>query len=70
MTKGRERHFGYKDHVNVDNKTKLITKYSVSSASPYDSTELENLIDETDTQLHADSAYRSEKIEKYLKEKK
>ena len=45
MTKGRERHFGYKDHVNVDNKTKLITKYSVSSASPYDSTELENLID-------------------------
>jgi IS5 family transposase len=69
MTKGGERHFGYKDHVNVDNKTKLITKYSVSSASPHDSTELENLIDETDTQLHADSAYRSEKIEKYLKEK-
>ena len=70
MTKGGERHFGYKDHVNVDKKTKLITKYSVSSASPHDSTELENLIDETDNQLHADSAYRSEKIEKYLKEKK
>jgi len=69
MTKGGERHFGYKDHVKVDNKTKLITKYSVSSASPHDSTELENLIDETDNQLHADSAYRSEKIEKYLKEK-
>jgi len=70
MTKGGERHFGYKDHVNVDKKTKLITKYSVSGASPHDSTELENLIDETDNQLHADSAYRSEKIEKYLKEKK
>ena len=69
MTKGGERHFGYKDHVNVDNKTKLITKYSVSGASPHDSTELENLIDETDNQLHADSAYRSEKIEKYLKDK-
>lgn len=69
MTKNRERHFGYKDHVNVDNKTKLITKYSVSGASPHDSTELENLIDETDNQLHADSAYRSEKIEKYLKDK-
>ena len=69
MTKGGERHFGYKDHVNVDNKTKLITKYSISSASPHDSTELENLIDETDKQLHADSAYRSEKIEKYLKDK-
>jgi IS5 family transposase len=70
MTKGGERHFGYKDHVNVDEKTKLITKFSVSSASPHDSTELENLIDETDNQLHADSAYRSEKIEKYLNEKK
>ncbi len=70
MTKGGERHFGYKDHVNVDEKTKLITKFSVSSASPHDSTELENLIDETDSQLHADSAYRSAKIEKYLKEKK
>jgi len=69
MTKGGERHFGYKDHVNVDNKTKLITKFSVSGASPHDSTELENLIDETDRQLHADSAYRSEKIEKYLQDK-
>lgn len=69
MTKGGERHFGYKDHVNVDSKTKLITKYSVSGASPHDSTELENLIDETDKQLHADSAYRSEKIEKYLQDK-
>jgi len=69
MTKGGERHFGYKYHVNVDTKTKLITKYSVSGASPHDSTELENLIDETDKQLHADSAYRSDKIEKYLKDK-
>ena len=69
MTKSGERHFGYKDHINADAATKLITKYSVSAASPHDSTELENLIDETDKQLHADSAYRSEKIEKYLKEK-
>jgi IS5 family transposase len=69
MTKSGERHYGYKDHINADAKTKLITKYSVSAASPHDSTELENLIDETDKQLHADSAYRSEKIEKYLKEK-
>ncbi len=69
MTKGGERHFGYKDHVNVDTETKLITKYSVSGASLHDSKELENLIDETDKQLHADSAYRSEKIENYLEEK-
>jgi IS5 family transposase len=68
MTKSGERHFGYKDHINADAKTKLITKYSVSSAAPHDSTEIENIIDETDNQLHADSAYRSEKIEDFLKE--
>ena len=70
MTKNKERHFGYKDHVNVDAKTKLITKYSVTSAAPHDSTELENITDETDTLLYGDSAYRSEKIEEYLKNKK
>ena len=46
---------------------KLISKYSISTASSHDSTEVENLIDETDKQLHADSAYRSEKIEHLLK---
>ena len=66
MTKSGERHFGYKDHINADAKTKLITKYSVSSASPHDSTEIENIVDETDNSLHADSAYRSEKIETFL----
>ena len=69
MTKNGERHYGYKDHINVDKKTKLITKYSVTSASQHDSTQLENLIDETDKQLHADSAYRSEAIEDYLEKK-
>jgi len=69
MTKSAERHFGYKDHVNADEKTKLITKYSVSSAAPHDATEIENIIDETDKRLHADSAYRSKKIEEFLKDK-
>ena len=70
MTKNGERHFGYKDHINADAKTKLITTYSVSSASPHDSTELSNIIDESDNVLYADSAYRSKKIEAELKEKK
>lgn len=69
MTKSGERHYGYKDHINADAKTKLITKYSVSSAAPHDSTEIENIIDETDASLHADSAYRSQEIENFLKEK-
>jgi IS5 family transposase len=67
MTKSAERHYGYKDHINADSKTKLITKYSVTSAAPHDSTEIENIIDETDNRLHADSAYRSAEIEGYLK---
>ena len=66
MTKSGERHFGYKDHINADAKTKLITQYSVSSASPHDSTEIENIVDKTDSTLHADSAYRSKKIETFL----
>ena len=66
MTKNGERHYGYKDHINADEKTKLITKYSVTSAAPHDSTEIENIIDETDNRVHADSAYRSENIEEFL----
>jgi IS5 family transposase len=66
MTKNHERHYGYKNHVNADAKTKIVTAYSVSSAAPHDSTELENLVNEDDAVLYADSAYRSEKIETYL----
>jgi hypothetical protein len=54
-------------NINADVKTKLITRYSVSSASPYDSTEIENIIDVTDKRFHADSAYKSKDIEAYLK---
>lgn len=69
MTKANERHFGYKDHINADEKTKLISKYSVTSAAPHDSTEIKNIIDETDNKLHADSAYRSKEIEEFLENK-
>ena len=69
ITKNSERHFGYKDHINADVKTKLITKYSVSSAAPHDSTQIKNIVDETDKTLYADSAYRSKKIEEFLKDK-
>lgn len=66
MTKSGERHYGYKDHINADSKTKIITNFSVSSAAPHDSTEIENIVDETDNKLHADSAYRSKEIEEFL----
>jgi len=66
MTKNRERHFGYKNHVNADAKTKLITKFTTSSASLHDSQKIEELINRDDKRLYADSAYRSDKIESYL----
>ena len=69
MTKAGERHYGYKDHINADEKTKLITKYSVTSAAPHDSTEIKNIIDGTDNKLYADSAYRSKEIEEFLEDK-
>jgi len=68
--KGNERHYGYKDHVNADETTKLIKRYTVTSASAHDSTELENLVIQGDKRLHADSAYRSDDIENYLKKVK
>jgi len=67
ISKAGERHFGFKNHINANEKTKLITKYSVTSATPHDSTQIENIVDESDNRLHADSAYKSKEIEEYLK---
>lgn len=66
MTKNRERHYGYKNHVNADAATKLITTFATSTASVHDSQKLEELIDRTDKRLYADSAYAGEKIENWL----
>jgi len=69
--KNNETFYGYKDHVKVDNKSKLINTYDVTDASVHDSQPIENLLTEKDRgqNLHADSAYTGEKqeeiIEKY-----
>jgi len=68
MTKNNERHYGYKDHINVDKQTKIITKFTVTAASVHDSQEIKNLVNKEDKQLYADSAYRSKDIEAYLQE--
>jgi IS5 family transposase len=70
-TKNKEVHYGYKNHVKVDIKSKLITKFTTTAASEHDSQEIKNLIDKKDKnkKLYADSAYRSEDIEDLLKEK-
>lgn len=66
--KNNQREYGYKDHVNADQKTKIITKYTVTSASVHDSQAVEDIVDKSDKILYADSAYKSEEIESYLKE--
>ena len=43
-----ENHYGYKNHVKVDKKTKLIEKYHTTDASVHDSNVIEPLIEEKD----------------------
>ena len=66
--KNNQAEYGYKDHVNADQKTKLITKFTVTSASVHDSQAVKDIIDESDKTMYADSAYKSEEIESCLKE--
>ena len=58
-------HFGYKNHVNVDRKHKLVRRYAVTSASVHDSQQFEGLLDPENTAstVWADSAYRSQEAE-------
>ena len=57
--KNDETFYGYKNHVKIDDKSKLIDTYMVSDASVHDSKVLDLLITESDENqpLYADSAY-------------
>ena len=59
--KGGHSFFGYKKHVNVDVKNKLIRKYAVTSAEVHDSQRSFELLDENNSNrsVHGDSAYLS-----------
>lgn len=61
--------YGYKDHIKVDRKSKLIDNYSVGSASEHDSQQLTCLLTKKDKgqTLYGDSAYRSEEQEAVIK---
>lgn len=67
VTKYKTNEFGYKDHTSVDQKTKVITNYEVTTSSTHDSQTIKDLINEDDKILYADSAYKSQEIEDYLK---
>jgi len=67
--KGNETHYGYKDHVKVDKKSKIIVNYSVTSANVHDVNEFEGILDANDKEVWLDSAYASEEHVSRIKEK-
>ena len=72
VTHNGKSYYGYKDHVKADTKTKLITTYQVTPANVHDSEMITELLDKKDQnqKLYADSAYRSNKIEMELRQRK
>jgi len=61
--------FGYKNHVSVDVKYKLIRNYAVTDAALHDSNVFETILsDNTSKDIWADSAYRSEERLERLQE--
>lgn len=55
-------YFGYKNHVAVDQKTKLIRRYAVTDAAVHDSQVLMDLVKAGDGRLYADSAYQNRSL--------
>ena len=64
-------HYGYKTHVDVDRRHKLIRRDTVSDAAVHDSQAIDDVLDDDNTasDVWADSAYRSAEIEKTLDER-
>ena len=68
--KNGERYYGYKNHVKVDSRSKLIEGYTVTDASVHDSQALEELIAEGDPVTYVDSAYAGAPCEQIFAERK
>ncbi len=70
--KNGKNYYGYKNHIAIDVKHKLIRRYDVTAANVHDSQRFEPLLDRrnSDPTVYADSAYRSEDNERLLKRKR
>ena len=70
--KNHENHYGYKNHVNVDQANKLIQHFVVTDAAVHDSQAFDFLLDDKEQkdgskrEVYADSAYRSQETEAQL----
>ena len=72
MTKNKERHYGYKNHVKVDVKSKLVRTYVTTGASVHDSQVVAELLTDKDKgkPFYADSAYVGPQVAEVLKDHK
>jgi len=63
--------FGYKSHIGIDRRYGFIRESTVTSASAADGRQLRHLVsrENTGSEVWADSAYRSQKNEKWLAER-
>jgi transposase, IS5 family len=64
-------HYGYKNHISIDAKYKFIRTFEITAASTHDSQVFESLFDPNNSNrdMYADSAYRSEEHDTLLIEK-
>ena len=67
--KGGEKHFGYKNHVKTDAKSKFIKKGVTTNARDHESKPTKELVDDSDNgqELHADSAYIGKGVKKIMR---
>ncbi len=65
-----KKYFGYKNHLSIDAKHKLIRRFETTPANVHDSRVFDDLIDpdNVDPGVWADSAYRSQDTEKVLQD--
>jgi len=70
VKKNGKSYYGYKNHVSVDVKLKLIRSYKVTEASLHDSQVFEELLDKSNSNrdVYADSAYNSAENQELLNE--
>jgi len=61
--------FGYKNHIKIDNGSKLITFYQVTPASVHDSAMLKDLLDDNEAgqPVYADTAYSGKNCDTVIK---
>ena len=67
-----KNHFGYKNHVKVNAKTKIIENFEVTPANVHDSQVVLELVEEADAgcTLYGDTAYDGKDIRKGLRRRK